>query len=434
MAKTVNPLWIYGLGLFAISMLLVYIYTNYTLLQDWKHYDKFVSSDTAGEGCGGLGNMLFRISSMHSIAKHLNRAACFQDSCAQEYRFELYSMIPKLQEFPLRTRCWNESGKSVRFAENAWNYESVSKLTDYENEKYVHLRTSGYLLSHRFFHHDRPEILSMFNFSAGISETVGAYAKQNNDSIKVCTHLRTGDFHDVSHPLLPTQEPFLMSAVKFLVEKISSKQSTPNVDVILFSSEFKYANEIKEKIKKLKYTNQVLIPRELNRVETLHLAARYCDYMLLSSAASTFGWWAAYLMPDQKQQNVYYNSVFFKPNHKEKAASFHEEDFFPPAWNRLVLNKEKKEVFVEDRRKPLINNKPSDYRVLFIVGHRGDPALNKLLDEEQRQFGDVIRYSAVDTYELLHVKVHAAFSWQQKFCPQARYLLKTDDDTVVDLG
>ncbi|KAI6185772.1 Hexosyltransferase [Aphelenchoides besseyi] len=81
-----------------------------------------------------------------------------------------------------------------------------------------------------------------------------------------------------------------------------------------------------------------------------------------------------------------------------------------------------------------VQDKPSDYRVLFIVGHRGDPDLNKLLDEEQRQFGDVIRYSAEDTYERLYVKVHAAFSWQQKFCPQARYLLKTDDDTVVDLG
>ncbi|KAI6198855.1 Hexosyltransferase [Aphelenchoides besseyi] len=79
-------------------------------------------------------------------------------------------------------------------------------------------------------------------------------------------------------------------------------------------------------------------------------------------------------------------------------------------------------------------NKPSDYRVLFIVGHSGDPAINRLLDEEQRQFGDVIRYSAEDTYERLYVKVHAAFSWQQKFCPQARYLLKTDDDTAVDLG
>jgi len=30
--------------------------------------------------------------------------------------------------------------------------------------------------------------------------------------------------------------------------------------------------------------------------------------------------------------------------------------------------------------------------------------------------------------------MHAAFTWQQEFCPQAKYVLKTDDDTVVHLG
>ncbi|KAI6204037.1 Hexosyltransferase [Aphelenchoides besseyi] len=48
--------------------------------------------------------------------------------------------------------------------------------------------------------------------------------------------------------------------------------------------------------------------------------------------------------------------------------------------------------------------------------------------------GDMIRYTANDTYELLYVKLHVAFSWQQRFCSQARYFLKTDDDTVVDLN
>ncbi|KAI6179945.1 Hexosyltransferase [Aphelenchoides besseyi] len=79
-------------------------------------------------------------------------------------------------------------------------------------------------------------------------------------------------------------------------------------------------------------------------------------------------------------------------------------------------------------------NKPSDYRVLFLVGRRSDQELNSLLDEEQQQYGDVIRYTVDDTYELLYVKVHAAFSWQQQFCSHVRYLLKTDDDTVVDLN
>ncbi|KAF7631181.1 Hexosyltransferase [Meloidogyne graminicola] len=29
--------------------------------------------------------------------------------------------------------------------------------------------------------------------------------------------------------------------------------------------------------------------------------------------------------------------------------------------------------------------------------------------------------------------VHAALQWQQTFCPQAKYVMKTDDDTVVHL-
>ncbi|KAI6208759.1 Hexosyltransferase [Aphelenchoides besseyi] len=71
---------------------------------------------------------------------------------------------------------------------------------------------------------------------------------------------------------------------------------------------------------------------------------------------------------------------------------------------------------------------------VFLVGRRSDQELNSLLDEEQQQYGDVIRYTVDDTYKLLYVKVHAAFSWQQQFCPHVRYLLKTDDDTVVDLN
>lgn len=31
------------------------------------------------------------------------------------------------------------------------------------------------------------------------------------------------------------------------------------------------------------------------------------------------------------------------------------------------------------------------------------------------------------------IKTHAALYWKWHFCPEADYLLKTDDDTVVDL-
>ncbi|KAI6185761.1 hypothetical protein M3Y98_00059200 [Aphelenchoides besseyi] len=316
-----------------------------TVLADWTYFDKFVSSDTSGEGCGGVGNMIFRIASLYGIAKQLQRAACFQEACAEEYHVELFAMFPNLQKFPLKTRCWNESAKQVEFAAHAWNYEN------HKNDKFVHLRT-GYLLSYRFFHHSRRDILTLLDFSDAVNDLVDAYARQlfdNDNSIKLCVHMRNGDFYDPNHPLLPTDEIFLLAAVKFLTDSIRHNQSNQNVDVLLLSSEFKYASDIKKKIKGLNVANKILMARELNRIENINLAARHCDYMLLTCSGSTFGWWMSYLMPEEKQQNVYYNSLLFKPNHKDEAADFHEEDFFPSAWNRLVLNKEKKEVPIEDR-------------------------------------------------------------------------------------
>ncbi|KAI6185780.1 hypothetical protein M3Y98_00061600 [Aphelenchoides besseyi] len=326
-------------------------------LSIWIDSDKLIFMDDTGQGCGGLGNMLFRLASLHGISKQLNRSACFQGSCAEEYRAELYSMFPNLQKYPLKNQCSNESAKTVNFAEGVWNYDNMSKLNQHNDEKYIYLRTS-YLQSHKFFHYARRDVLFMFDFNPGVHEMIDLYAQQlfgNNNSVNICVHMRSGDFNNPKHPLLPTDDTFLLAAVEFLSNSITQNQSNQNVDVLLLSSEFKYASDIKEKIKRLNVTNKILMARELNRIENINLAARHCNYMLLTCSGSTFGWWMSYLMPEEKQQNVYYNSLLFKSHHQSTAATFYEEDFFPSAWNRLVLNKEKTEVSIEDRRKPHIS-------------------------------------------------------------------------------
>uniref|UniRef100_A0A915EWG4 Hexosyltransferase n=1 Tax=Ditylenchus dipsaci TaxID=166011 RepID=A0A915EWG4_9BILA len=49
-------------------------------------------------------------------------------------------------------------------------------------------------------------------------------------------------------------------------------------------------------------------------------------------------------------------------------------------------------------------------------------------------FDDLIFYDMDDTYEKLYLKVHAAFQWQNTFCSEAKWTLKIDDDTVIDLN
>ncbi|KAI6231302.1 hypothetical protein M3Y95_00367400 [Aphelenchoides besseyi] len=182
-----------------------------------------------------------------------------------------------------------------------------------------------------------------------MNNLVDEYAHQlfdNNNSVKVCAHLRRGDFV-TRHSQLPTEDLFLIPAMKYLIQSSTDNQKISDVEVLLLSNDHKYADSAKEKIKKLNLTDKVYVARKLNRIENLNLASRHCDYMLLSASGSTFGWSMAYLMPDEKQNNVYYNSQVFKPTHQKLAATVHEEDFFPAEWNRLVLNKENTTVLVE---------------------------------------------------------------------------------------
>ncbi|GMR34232.1 hypothetical protein PMAYCL1PPCAC_04427, partial [Pristionchus mayeri] len=59
----------------------------------------------------------------------------------------------------------------------------------------------------------------------------------------------------------------------------------------------------------------------------------YCDTALLTAAASTFGWWTAYV---SKGQQVYYNSVYGKEDRFGDHLDPHE--FFPHSWTSLELD------------------------------------------------------------------------------------------------
>uniref|UniRef100_A0A915DV51 Hexosyltransferase n=1 Tax=Ditylenchus dipsaci TaxID=166011 RepID=A0A915DV51_9BILA len=78
--------------------------------------------------------------------------------------------------------------------------------------------------------------------------------------------------------------------------------------------------------------------------------------------------------------------------------------------------------------------RPSNVVFKFVLGRTNDAVITNLLAEEQKQFNDLILYDIEDTYENLYLKVHAAFNWQQTFCNSTKYVLKADDDTIVDLN
>ncbi|KAI1695381.1 galactosyltransferase domain-containing protein [Ditylenchus destructor] len=71
--------------------------------------------------------------------------------------------------------------------------------------------------------------------------------------------------------------------------------------------------------------------------------------------------------------------------------------------------------------------------VKFVIGKPEDPNMSTDLLEEQKKHDDLILYDHPDEIQEMHIKMHAAFKWQQIVCPDVKFIFRADDDTVVDL-
>lgn len=79
------------------------------------------------------------------------------------------------------------------------------------------------------------------------------------------------------------------------------------------------------------------------------------------------------------------------------------------------------------------------YEVLtfFLLGQqaeREDKMLSLSLEDENVLYGDIIRQDFLDTYNNLTLKTIMAFRWVNEFCPNAKYVMKTDTDVFINTG
>ncbi|PSN57881.1 hypothetical protein C0J52_05665 [Blattella germanica] len=73
-----------------------------------------------------------------------------------------------------------------------------------------------------------------------------------------------------------------------------------------------------------------------------------------------------------------------------------------------------------------------DYEVLFLLGKVNNPKIQKSLEEEETIYSDLVQGNFIDSYRNLTYKHAMALKWAIYYCPNYRYLLKTDDDVFVN--
>ncbi|KAE8748481.1 hypothetical protein FOCC_FOCC004776 [Frankliniella occidentalis] len=74
-----------------------------------------------------------------------------------------------------------------------------------------------------------------------------------------------------------------------------------------------------------------------------------------------------------------------------------------------------------------------DVFVVFLLGDPDNSTLQSVVEEESRRFGDIVQEGFIDSYNNLTVKSVMLLKWVTQRCSSAVYVMKTDDDTMVNL-
>lgn len=73
-----------------------------------------------------------------------------------------------------------------------------------------------------------------------------------------------------------------------------------------------------------------------------------------------------------------------------------------------------------------------DLRLVFMIGKSLDQNLMKAIEYENEIYQDIVQEDFLDSYKNLTYKGIMALKWISIYCSQTKYILKVDDDIVVN--
>ena len=71
-------------------------------------------------------------------------------------------------------------------------------------------------------------------------------------------------------------------------------------------------------------------------------------------------------------------------------------------------------------------------KLVFMMGSSNNDKINKLLKLEFNTYQDIVQQDFIDSYRNLTYKCIMSLEWINKFCSNVNYILKTDDDVILN--
>ncbi|XP_071508380.1 beta-1,3-galactosyltransferase 1-like [Diadema antillarum] len=95
---------------------------------------------------------------------------------------------------------------------------------------------------------------------------------------------------------------------------------------------------------------------------------------------------------------------------------------------RLVV----RETYGNEKEWPAI--KRGSFTSVFLLGTPKNATLQKLIDEEAAKYGDIVQEDFVDSYANLTLKTVMGLKWMTLHCRHASFMMKIDDDSMLNQG
>ena len=94
----------------------------------------------------------------------------------------------------------------------------------------------------------------------------------------------------------------------------------------------------------------------------------------------------------------------------------------------------------KDKRKNLRNTwgntnlfKYKKFKIVFLVGMQTDASIQKDIEAEFREHGDIVQGNFIDHYRNLTLKGIMGLEWVSAYCNNAPYVIKADDDAFLNI-
>ncbi|XP_045161091.2 beta-1,3-galactosyltransferase 1-like [Mercenaria mercenaria] len=81
----------------------------------------------------------------------------------------------------------------------------------------------------------------------------------------------------------------------------------------------------------------------------------------------------------------------------------------------------------------IANGNTASVRYVFLLGKVNDDLLTKNVTEENMLYKDILKEDFIDTYKNQTLKTIMGFKWIANYCRTAKYVMKSDDDTFINV-